>query len=210
MFNMRVKLSTPKKIAEKNGVSVQAVFKWIETDRITGYTIPSKGNRERVFINPNEKQRDMGSKSWDKMLRALDHLARVESRNLGFKEAFGFIMPELYYTSTPEEFADKLAELVENAISTGKALSIPTDFTHEGYSVIAVPSKGLVQGKEMWTLYAVITSLTDNKRELLKGEKMIENETDAILASAKLARDVIDERNNAGNEITTTKDSELL
>lgn len=194
MFNMRIKLLTPKEIAKKNDVSVQAVFKWIETGRITGYTIPSKGKRERVFINPSEKQRDMSSKSWDRMLRALDNLSGLQSRNLDFQNALGFIMPELYYIATPEEFADKLADLIHNAISSGKASSIPTDFTYEGYSVVAVPSQNLIEGKEMWIPYAVIATVADNKRELLKGEKMLENETEAILASAKLARDIIDER----------------
>lgn len=209
MLNMRIKLSTPKDIAKKNGISVQAVFKWIETDKITGYTIPSKRSRERVFINPDEKQRDPRSTNWNKMLRSLDRLAGAESRDLGFQEALGFIMPELYYTSTPEEFADKLADLIENAISNGNALSIPRDFIYEGYSVVTVPSKNLIKGKEMWTPFAVITSLIDNKRELLKGEKMIKNETDAIFASAKLARDAICEYGGTVSEKTATKDIDL-
>lgn len=61
----------------------------------------------------------------------------------------------------------------------------------------------------MGRLFAVITSLINNKRELLKGKQMIGNETDAIFASAKLARDIIYEYCRTESEKTTVKDIDL-
>lgn len=186
---MRIKLSTPKEIAKKNNITVQAVHKWIETGKFDAFVIPSKGNKEHIYINPNAKYID--SKVWYRLLRALDNLSSNGNTELGFVDADTLIVPELLNVYTPEEFAEELSEIIENAIKNGSASSVEKEFQYKGYYVVAVPSKRLIRNNETWIPYAVITS-PKGDRELIGGSGYRDDEHGAYFISAQIARDTID------------------